>query len=142
MSPLLRHKYDPKGHPRSYKTILCQNHSSTLSYGPILMKILISWRQFFHRWHFYIIEKFCYFFTLRPSDLNTTLTYVLMDNFCPCFHKSCKFLVFQIRLKKDMRAILHTYDNQKPIHYTNSKMFNDEKKMIFIVRNSIIIFVS
>ena len=24
-------------------------------------------------------------FTLRPSDLITTLTCVLMDNFCPCF---------------------------------------------------------
>ena len=36
--------------------------------------------------HFYDKEKLCDFFTLRPSDLNTTLTYVLMDNFCPfCF---------------------------------------------------------
>ena len=35
--------------------------------------------------HFYDMEKFCDFFTLRPSDLNITLTYVLMDNFCPCF---------------------------------------------------------
>ena len=26
-----------------------------------------------------------FFFTFRPSDLFTTLTYVLMDNFCPCF---------------------------------------------------------
>ena len=24
------------------------------------------------------------FFTLRPSDLSTTLTYVLMENFYPC----------------------------------------------------------
>ena len=28
------------------------------------------------------MEKFCDLFT---SDLITTLTYVLMDNFCPCF---------------------------------------------------------
>ena len=35
------------------------------------------------------MEKFCDFFTLRPSDLITTLTYVLKDNFCPCF---CKIL--------------------------------------------------
>ena len=35
--------------------------------------------------HFYVMEKFCDFFTLRSSDLNTTLTYVLMDYFCPCF---------------------------------------------------------
>ena len=33
---------------------------------------------------FYVMEKFCDLFTLRPSDLITTLTYVLMDNFCPC----------------------------------------------------------
>ena len=30
------------------------------------------------------MEKFWDFFTLRPSDLITTLTYVLKDNFCPC----------------------------------------------------------
>ena len=35
--------------------------------------------------NFYVIEKFCDFFTLRTSDLITPLTYVLMDNFCPCF---------------------------------------------------------
>ena len=34
---------------------------------------------------FYVMEKFCDFFTLRPSDLFITLTYVLMDNFCPYF---------------------------------------------------------
>ena len=31
--------------------------------------------------HFYVMKKFCDFVTLRPSDLNTTLTYVLMDKF-------------------------------------------------------------
>ena len=31
---------------------------------------------------FYVIEKLCDFFSLRPSDLNTTLTYARMDNFC------------------------------------------------------------
>ena len=36
--------------------------------------------------HFYVMEKIRDFFTLRPSDLNTTLTYVLMDNFCLCFN--------------------------------------------------------
>ena len=35
--------------------------------------------------HFYDMEKFCDFFTLRPFDLNITFTYVLIDNFCPCF---------------------------------------------------------
>ena len=33
----------------------------------------------------YVMEKFCDFFTLRAFDLNTILTYVLMDNFCPRF---------------------------------------------------------
>ena len=31
------------------------------------------------------------FFTLRPSDLITTLTYVLMDNFCPCLYNTSMF---------------------------------------------------
>ena len=35
--------------------------------------------------HFYVMEKFCDFFALRLYDLITTLTYELMDNFCPCF---------------------------------------------------------
>ena len=35
--------------------------------------------------HSYVMEKFCDFITLRPSDLITALTYVLLDNFCPCF---------------------------------------------------------
>ena len=35
--------------------------------------------------HFNLMEKFCDVFTLGPSDLITTLTYVLKDNFCPYF---------------------------------------------------------
>ena len=31
------------------------------------------------------MEKLCDFFTLRPYDLITTLTYVLMDNFLSLF---------------------------------------------------------
>ena len=30
-------------------------------------------------------RSFAIFFALGPFDLSTTLTYVLMDNFCPCF---------------------------------------------------------
>ena len=40
--------------------------------------------QFFHKCQIYIIEKFYEFFTLKPYDLITSLTYVLMDNWCPC----------------------------------------------------------
>ena len=32
----------------------------------------------------FVMEKIRDFFTLRSSDLNTALTYVLKDNFCPC----------------------------------------------------------
>ena len=35
--------------------------------------------------YFFVLEQFCDLFTLRPSDLITTFTYVLMDNFCPYF---------------------------------------------------------
>ena len=35
--------------------------------------------------HFYIMERFRDFLKFRPSGLITTLTYVLMDNFCHCF---------------------------------------------------------
>ena len=34
---------------------------------------------------FYVMEEFVISFTVRPSDLNTTLTYLIMDNFCLCF---------------------------------------------------------
>ena len=44
------------------------------------------------------MEKFCDFFSLRPTDLITTLTYVLMDNFCPCF--SFTFFTFSLQEKK------------------------------------------
>ena len=63
---------------------ICQNHCSTFVNGPISMKIGITIYDL--KCHFYIIEKFCDFFTLRHSDQNTTLTYILMDNFCPCFN--------------------------------------------------------
>ena len=49
-----------KGHIRPP---LCQNHSNTFVYVPeCLMKICMT-----------------------ANIINTTLTYVLMDNFCPCF---------------------------------------------------------
>ena len=41
---------------------------------------------------------FCDFFTLRPSDLITTLTYFLMDNICPCLNYI--LLRYDVRDKK------------------------------------------
>ena len=36
---------------------------------------------------FYVMDNFSeFFFTLSPSNLFTTLTYVLMNNSCPCFY--------------------------------------------------------
>ena len=69
-STLWRHKF-------LMKWPLCQSHSSTFLYGPILMKIWMN--------AFTINTLFWDFFTLIPSDLKTTLTYVLLDNFCSCF---------------------------------------------------------
>ena len=89
-------KYDLIGHPRSSMNIFMPNLSSTLVNWPILMKICknanIKNTQFFHKiiydlkFHFMLWRRFVFFFTLRPSDLITTLTYVLMDIFLSlCF---------------------------------------------------------
>ena len=42
-------------------------------------------------------------FYLKPSDLITTLTYVLMDNFCPCFINFIKFFLLIYRPRKDFK---------------------------------------
>ena len=96
--------------PGHMRPILCQNHSSRFVYGPILMKICMNANtiktQFFYeiiyelKCHFYVMEKFCDFFTLRPSDLITTLTYVLIYNFCPCFS------IFHLLLGRHMKFII------------------------------------
>ena len=61
---------------------MCQNFYSTFVYGPILIKIgknaIIMKTQFFMKLYM------TWNITLRHSDLITTLTYVLMDNFSPC----------------------------------------------------------
>ena len=76
-------KYDLKGYPRSYKTTFMPKSSSTFLYGPTLVKIgmnaNIMKTQYDLKCHFYVMEKFCDFFTLR--------LYYLMDNFCPCLKK-------------------------------------------------------
>ena len=47
------------------------------------------------------MEKFYEFFTLRTSDRITNLTYVLMDDFCPCF----------IYIPTQFKHILKLFDN-------------------------------
>ena len=46
--------------------------------------------------HFYFMEKFCDIFTFRLFDLFTTLTYILMDNFCSCFFTHCILYQFNV----------------------------------------------
>ena len=87
-------KYDLKGHIRP---LLYQKRSRTFVYEPILTKICMNANimktHFFLKsiydlkCHCCIMEEFCnYFFTLRPSDLISTLTYVALNNFHPCFY--------------------------------------------------------
>ena len=75
-------KYDLKSHPR-----LCQNHSSISVYRPIFMKSVmianIMMTQFFINVNFMLWRSFFYIFT---AELITTLTYVLMNNFCHFFY--------------------------------------------------------
>ena len=49
-----------------------------------------------HKDHFHFKESFYDFFKFRPSDLTTTLTYNLMDNFYPCFNKRPPLLIIII----------------------------------------------
>ena len=82
-----------KGHIQYFKR--------TFIYEPSFMKILlmiILWRRNFFMAlnmtssHINVIERFRDFFTFRPSELITTLTYVLMDYFCPCLRLIIIFL--------------------------------------------------
>ena len=70
-----------QGHKRP---LLWQNHSRIFVYGPILVKICMK-TQFWPGMSLLCYGEVPYFFTLRPSDLITTLTYVLMDNLCAYF---------------------------------------------------------
>ena len=72
---------------------LCQNHSSTFVYRPILMKICMNADTIFSlnyirpKMHFYVMEKLCDLVTLLPFGLITILTYFLMGNFFPFLKK-------------------------------------------------------
>ena len=51
-----------------------------------IMKTYISHKMRYElKGHFYVIERSRDFFLFRPSTINLILTYVLIDNFCPCF---------------------------------------------------------
>ena len=101
MSTLSRHKVFIKLSLTSkviqarIRPLLCQNHSNTFVYRPIIkicMNGNIMTTQFFHQIMYVLMsllcyeEVLCFFFTLWPSDLIPTLTYVIIDNCCPCFY--------------------------------------------------------
>ena len=82
-------KYDLEGHPRSFNTTkIIIAHSFMDRFLWKFVWMLISWRHnFFTN---YIMWLLCYWevlwcFTLKPSDRNISLTYVLIDNLSPCF---------------------------------------------------------
>ena len=55
----------------------------------------------------YVMEKFCDFFTIiRPSDLITTLTYVLMDNFCPCLITTLRLIIPPNLMNFNLKKVL------------------------------------
>ena len=62
------------------RPLLFQNPSSTISYEPNIMKA-----QYRTSISLLFYRDVLWFFLLRPSDLITTLTYVLMDNFFPYY---------------------------------------------------------
>ena len=94
--------------------LLCQNLHRIFVCGPMLIKICMNANiiktQFFIKLNMIWNVSFCYgevlwfFVTLRPSNLITTLTYVLMDNLCPCYSYGnwvnllnlCRFVLIMI----------------------------------------------
>ena len=80
-------KYDLKGHSRSYKTTFMPKsfwHIRLWTDFDMNVNVMktqyMTWKVTFMFWRSFVF----FYFTLRPSDLITTLTYVLKDNFCPC----------------------------------------------------------
>ena len=106
---------------KKYLFKLYQTWDECLHYkDTIFMKghILLIWLNFFFHihlstevWvkvtchHFYAMERLRGFLTFRFSDLMTTFTYILMDNFYPCFH-----LWFNIFPCDCIKHILHSHN--------------------------------
>ena len=76
-----------KGHIK-VRSLVCKivlEHSFMVQFWWKIVWMLISWRHnIWPKMSLLCYGEVLWFFTLRPSHLITTLTYVLMDNFCPC----------------------------------------------------------
>ena len=57
-------------------------------------------------------SKVFLFFTLRPSDLITTLTYIPMDNFCPFMFKSKVFILYFFIICSTSSTVLPTQSSK------------------------------
>ena len=77
--------------------------------------------------HFYVMEKFCDFFILRPSDLFIKLTYVLIDNFCSCFQNT-QFRVLQNSAKVEIYLGKYLFVFTFSIYHKKKKKIETSKK--------------
>ena len=55
------------------------------------------------------MERFVIFFPFRLSELITTLTCVLMDNFCPCYLLIREMKITEIKLFVMLLFSVHVY---------------------------------
>ena len=111
-----RIKYDLKG--RSHNKVI---------YQPTMIKFLVNTNIMKTQNlkvalnHLYIMERLQAFFTFRTSDLITTLTYFLIDNFCPCLRCTLEIHFKQL---KDRSQITHLVIYSTFATYVYSKLVN------------------
>ena len=103
----LKMNYDLKAHPRPLyaKNFLAQSFMGR--FWSKFVWILISWR---------------HIFTLRSSDLTTFVTFVLIDNFRPCFYLF--FTPFNSLLYSDNFFIINICIKSFLLATTNNKYFH------------------
>ena len=101
-----------QGHIR---LLLCTNNFNTFIYGLILTKICMSANimttPLFQIWpELLFYGEILWFFYLRLFDINTTLSYVLMNNFCPCFFYTHQifneFLTWEVRNRMVITTVI------------------------------------
>ena len=121
--------HDIKGHhfikDHFYSKIILA-HSFMYRFWWKFVWMLISWRHnfFIKSWpecHFYV-------FTLRTSDLITTLTYILMENICPCFLSLSRSLTLSLSLSLYPPLSLPKYSYPSFLN-----IFSNQSFLIFVV---------
>ena len=69
------------------------------------------------------MEKLWDFFTLIPSDLITTLTYVIMDNLCPCF--IFNFTFYQSKNREKIKVFKNSFPLPNQWDYLFERILNN-----------------